>query len=359
MKYNIVKLIKDLNTRRMAGENVNLRSALSSEYNRTPEKVYHDLGIDPYTTSVDQLMSMGEDQRWLVPEIFRDAIMMHMNEDLFIEDIVAETVTEDTGSYAMPYVDIREIYKRTKGKTSTPGTDPDRVRLKSGVKYVRTKGHKIAIDVPYSVIRRSKLAHINTFVRGVGHYFTLEILRRALDVLINGDNARDENDNVVDSAANVIGVDSVTNGITQTDYKRGAMRLSKLGKQPTAMLGDEAMLIKVSDFPVFNKTMNGDPATALNIKTQLPSNLDGFVTDYTGAKRLVLLSKLFALVKILSQAFMVETDKIIAQQTEEAVASIEFGFGVLHADGRVVIDEEKEFATNGFADWMDLLPNQE
>ena len=63
-----------------------------------------------------------------------------------------------------------------------------------------------------------------------------------------------------------------------------------------------------------------------------------------------------ALIKLTARQLMIESEKIVSNQTEAVYATITTGFSKMYRDASILIDSTKEFSTNGFPEWMNIDP---
>lgn len=346
--------MKLLAQKRSKGENLSWRAFAQSEYQTTPEAVLKELGINPNTTTVQQMLDLDEDSRALFPEFIRDAIIIGMEKDPIYNDLIAQEESISEKAYSMPYIDLSKM-NEMKGKLrATKGSTPRELQFEVKTKIIRTIPVKTVLRVPYTSIRQSSINMLPIHLRGTSARFQGDINTQCFNVLKNGDNGVDEISNQpVDSSPAIIGVGNTTNGVTEDDYIQAAIRFSRLRIPATTMCADEALSKKIVKFDEFKYRRQGTVDTRLNFKFPLPNELDYFPTNDIDPGNMMLLSRYFALVKIVSQGIMVENDKDIIRQLHRGVVSTDVGFGILYRNGRVFIDGSKEFASNGFPDWFD------
>ena len=64
----------------------------------------------------------------------------------------------------------------------------------------------------------------------------------------------------------------------------------------------------------------------------------------------------FALIKLNAQSLMLESERIVSNQTEAVYASLTSGFSKMYNDAAILIDATKEFSTHGFPQSMNVDP---
>ena len=61
-----------------------------------------------------------------------------------------------------------------------------------------------------------------------------------------------------------------------------------------------------------------------------------------------------AMIKLTAKQLMLESERIVSNQTEAIYASLTTGFSKMYQDASILIDAKKEFSTHGFPDYMDV-----
>jgi len=61
-----------------------------------------------------------------------------------------------------------------------------------------------------------------------------------------------------------------------------------------------------------------------------------------------------SVLKFNARPLLVETERIVSNQTEGTYATLTTGFGVIYRDARALLDGDVNFATDGFPAWMDV-----
>src|SRR5690606_16153758 len=94
----------------------------------------------------------------------------------------------------------------------------------------------------------------------------------------------------------------------------------------------------------------------LNVKTPIPQSTDYYIHGSVPSNQQILIDKTSSIIKYNAQPLLVESDKIISNQTIETYASLTTGFGILYRDARVIIDKSKAFSSYGFPEYMNVDP---
>lgn len=323
---------------------VTLRSFLESEYSTTPEDVYCELGINPHTTTLERLLTLDDDSRWLVPEIFRDAIRLGMRLDPWYKDLVALSEPIAQPTLVMPYIE------------DTPTAEPESVleaeTIGTGVVTYGTKDVKISkvgvgIGMTYECLRYTNINLLSLFMQRIGTKLGHLLNGNLVTVLMNGDQADGS------EAAAIIGV-TTAGTLTYADIVRIWVRMGRLVTPVDNSVAGEAMVNTLLAIDEFKTPYAGSPQYPLVVKTPIPSSLNVYCHDNVTANRIIFLDKKQAIVQLTAAPLMVESEKIISKQIDQSFATITTGFANIFRDARVVLDSSIAYAANGFPARMDV-----
>lgn len=351
---NLNRAMEKLAQKRKDGGDLSFRQFLAQEYKYSVEKLFSELKINPMRTSVRQMIELDESNRIIFPELIRDALIVGMEKAPIYDKLIAATEEYSQQSYAMPFIDVSKM-RNMKGKLQTvKGATPRELGWEVITKVVRTKPIKTVLRVPYSSIRQSSINLLPTHFAGAASRFQGDVNTLAFNCLMNGDGGTNlETDEPVDSSPAVIGVESTTNGITEDDYTGACIRYSTIRIPVTSFIASPSLQKKAVKWDEFKLRRQGTADTRLNFEFPLPAQLDSFPTNEVSENKLLLLSKPFAMIKMVSQGIMIESDKDIIRSLHEAAVTFEVGFANTYRNGRVVIDGTKELASNDFPAWFD------
>mgnify|MGYP000171811384 FL=1 len=84
---------------------------------------------------------------------------------------------------------------------------------------------------------------------------------------------------------------------------------------------------------------------------QDPNKLISFGVHYN---QVLLIDPRAALIKLTARQLMLESERIVSNQTEAIYATITTGFSKMYQDAAILLDGSKEFSSNGFPDYMDI-----
>jgi hypothetical protein len=307
-------------------------------------EVYEDLGIDPSVDTISNMFTMvDEDVRWLVPEIIRDALRLGMRRSPIYPAVVAATQSISGTSVTVPHINMSEATPRYVGQaeTITQGN------ISFGEKTLKTRKMGRGIAIPYEVAQYVSLDVIGIFLQDFGVKLGHGLDTLLVSTLLNGEQANGS------ESAPVIGV-ATANTLTYKDMLRIWVRMSRMGKNPSVMLAGEDLCIDILDMDEFKKRESGTPQANITFKTPIPSRSDLYVHGTIPDDQVIIMDTASTVIKYDSQPLLVESEKIVSNQTEATYASLTTGFAIVYRDSRVVLDKSLAFASNGFPSYMDV-----
>lgn len=346
-KGKIKNVMVEANSLRSADDefsDVSLEDVVKENFEVSLEELLEDLGINPAVDTINNILTMpDEDVRWLVPEIIRDAIRLGLDEAPIWPNITALEQDLSQQSVTMPYINQSDATPRKVGEAETiPVGD-----VSYGQKTVGTFKVGRGIKMTYEVRRFVSLDLISIFFQDFGIKLGQALDSLAIDVLINGDQ-KDGSE-----AAAVIGI-GTPNDKVYKDYLRVWIRASRMGRRFNTIIGGEASALETLDMEEFKKREAGTTYATLNLKTPVPSSADYYIHGNIPDNQEILLDPRFGLIKFNVVPLLIESEKIVSNQTEAFYASLTLGFGKIFKDACLILDETLDFATNGFPDYMDV-----
>lgn len=299
----------------------------------TPETFYQDLGVTISGTTVSKMIETSELSRWLLPELFRDAIRKGLNYAPFHPNLVALQETIQGMALTMPALDYSgdtsvALRDHTEAATISEGT----VRWSEKQVSIRKKARGLRQSYEALMFVPVNLAAV--YFEDMGTRLGADLDKEAINVLINGDQADGS------EAASIIGVD-VDNTIGYKDLVRAWVRMQRIGRPSTSMVMDEVSALSVLDMDAFKRTMPGGEAkypVNLNWKTPLPASQDIYVHSNVPALKIILVDTTKALAQLTAMPLLIESDKIVNRQVVGEFASIITGFANIFTDARLILD---------------------
>ena len=305
-------------------------------------QLYGELGINPNVMTTKQLISLDQDSRWLVPEIFRDAIRKGLRTSPFYPKIIAASETVAQPQVNLPYFDLSDAEPTDleEAETISKGT------VTYGNKTVEIGKQGIGISITDEALQYSSINLLTLFLQDVGVKLGQKLNNTAIDVLINGDQ-----DDLSENAA-VIGVTNITTGLYYPDILRVWIRASRLGRAYTAIIAGEAMANQILNLAEFKDKQAGTTQQSLVVNETLPSQSQLFVSAQVASNTAIFLDPSRALVQLTSAPLKVEADRIVNKQINEAYTSITTGFANIFRDARVIVDQTQLITDADFPSYM-------
>ena len=305
--------------------------------------LYGELGINPNKMTVSQLIDLDQDSRWLVPEIFRDAIRKGIRTSPFYNSLVAVSESVSQPQVNMPFLELSDAEPKdtAEGETISKGS------ISYGNKTTEIFKQAIGVSISYEAIQYTSINLLTIFIQDVGVKLGHKLNNEAVDVLINGDQPSGS------EAAATIGVSTlIPPGLTYRDLVYAWIRASRLGRRYDHIVTSERGANRLLNLDEFKQKQAGTPISSMVLNETLPSQSQVFVSGRLTQNQYILLDPRYALVQLTSAPLNVEGDKIISKQIQEAYASITTGFGVIFRDARVIVDDSLDVAVNDFPNWM-------
>lgn len=310
------------------------------------QHLYNELGVNPNLMTVSQLIDLDQDSRWLVPEIFRDAIRKGLRTSPFYNKLVIGNETVAQPQVNMPYIDLSdaEPVETEEAESASKGT------ISYGNKTVKIMKQTMGIDITYEAIQYTSINLLTIFIQDIGIKLGQKLNTALINILINGDQ-----EDGSESAA-VVGVNNTTTGVLYKDFLYGWIRGSRLGRQYSSIIAGEVMANKILELSEFKQKQQGTPLQNIVVNETLPNQSQLYVSAQVPASKMIALDPKFAAVQLTSAPLLVEGDKLVSKQIQETVASITTGFANVFRDARYILDESLvnayDGATNDFPSYM-------
>ena len=308
------------------------------------EDLMQSLGIDSGIDTISNIVTVDDmDAHWIIPEIIRDAIYVGLREAPIWPNLVASEQSISQKKVTMPFINLSDAvpHKVGEGETIPLGS------ISYGEKSIDTFKIGRGIKITYEIKEFVSLDVISIFFRDFGIRLGQALDTLAIDVLINGDQADGS------SSAPVIGV-TTPNSKVYKDYLRPWVRGARMGRRYNTIIGSEEAALNTLDLKEFKDRQSGTTEAKLDMKTPIPNQASYFVHGNVPPNQEILLDNRFALIKYNVIPLLIESGKVVSNQTEEYYASLTLGFGKIFQDSVLLLDQTKDFATNGFPNYMDV-----
>ena len=317
---------------------------VKQKFNVTIQEFMADLGINPSIDSIQNIVTLPDlDARWIIPEVFREALVLGYRAAPIYPNIIAAEEQMKGLSQVMPSINMSDATpkKVNEGETIPLGD------ISYGSKQFRIFKIGRGIKISYEVAQYSSLNVVSIFLRDFGVKLGHGVDVLAIDCLINGEQADGS------ESAPVIGTTS-GNSLVYKDLLRPWVRLGRIGRTPTTLLGGETIGIDTLDLDEFKKPVFGKPEQNLVFKSPIPSSTNFYVHGNIPDDQEIILDPSAGIIKFNGWPLMVESEKIVSNQTQVSYVTLQTGFAKLFRDSAIIVDRKKSFATYGFPAWMDV-----
>lgn len=326
---------------------ISLEDFVQNCYGLSLNDYYDKLEVNVKRDTMHNIFTMPDQSiRWLVPEIIRSAIYLGMKEAPFYPNIIASDQAINGLTAIMPVVNPSDAAPARVNEAETIPLGDVSFGQKSVNLFKVGRGFKITDEVRNYV----SLDVMAIFLRDFGVQLGYALDGLALDVLING------NQSDGSESAPVIGVGDTAAGIQYKDLLRIWVRASRLGRNFKTMVGDEEQAIDILDLPEFKNRQSGTTMATLNLKTPVPNSADFYIHPGVPDNELLLIDPRAALIKLTARQLMLESERIVSNQTEATYATITTGFSKMYQDAAILLDGTKKFSENGFPAYMEVDP---
>ena len=308
------------------GEYIKEKFNFAPDEDGTPQSFYQAIGIDPSKATIQYLLSLPDDRKWLVPEVIREAVRQGLRNGAMYPGMIAGEDTVAGKDIRVPHMDMSRAYPKEikEGETFPEGFVSYGDRL-VGLKKVGT-----SLKMSYEVRMYVSINLIAAFLEDTGVLLGNKQDAMMVDVLLNGDQ---DASSTSDMSAPVVGVENTTNGIQYDDILDVMLTMGMLTRTPQAMLAGKAQLKKVLQLAEFkNLDQSLAPQGGVNLRTPVPQSLDAYVHGAMPSNRLMLINTRSALFRFVSSPLMVEREKIMANQLEAVYVSLVTGFANIKRD---------------------------
>lgn len=308
------------------------------------ENFLADLGINPQTDTISNLMTVAEvDVRWIIPEIFREALVLGYRAAPIYPNIIATEEQMRGLSQVMPHINMSDAapMKVNEGETIPLG------EISYGSKTFRIFKIGRGLKLTDEIVQYSSLNLLSIFLRDFGIKLGHATDVLAIDCLFNGEQADGS------ESAPVIGT-ATGNSLVYKDLLKIWVRMGLMGRVPNTLLGGEDVALDTLDLAEFKTPVMGRPQENLVFKSPIPSNTNFYVHGNIPTNQAGILDPSAALIKFNGWPLKVESERIVSNQTQASYVSLQTGFAKLFRDAFIVVDRSKAFASFGFPSWMDI-----
>lgn len=326
---------------------ISLEEMVQEKYGISQADFFEKIGINPRMTTMQNIFTMpNEGVRWIVPEIIRTAIVAGIRQAPFYPDLISHDEHVSGLKITMPHINMSDAAPAKVNEAETIPLGDISYGEKTVSIFKIGKGFKITDEVRDYV----SLDVLGVYLRDFGIQLGYAMDNIAMDVLLNG--------NMLNGAesAPVVGVYDTTKGIQYKDLLKMWVRASRLGRNYQNIIGGETQAIDMLNLPEFKDRKTGTPDATLNIKSPVPNKANFYIHPGTPDQQLLLVDKSAALIKLTAKELMLESERIVSNQTQATYATITTGFCKMYQDAAVLIAANKAFTANGFPAFMNIDP---
>lgn len=313
--------------------------------------LFEELGINPAMDTIENIFTLPDESvRWLVPEIFREALRLGLRKAPIWSDLVAAEQTVKGLTVTAPWFNMSEAQPAYIEQAETIPVG----NLSFGQKSVTMRKIGKGVKIPYEVRNFVSINVVSIFLQDFGVRLGQAIDTLLIQTLINGEQANGS------ESAPVVGIASAGT-LTYADLLKIWVRMSRIGRTPTKIIGGETAALATLNLAEFKTNTLGGTSPAgvpaqngLKLKTPIPSSSDYYIHGAMPANQQLVVDPTAAIIKYNAQPLLVESEKIVSNQTEATYATLTTGFGIVFRDARLVIDTSLAFSGNGFPSYMDV-----
>ncbi len=341
-----VKFAESIRTDKETPIDYTFQEMVKDKFDCELSSFYDQLGIDPTTDTIQNIVNLPDDSvRWIIPEIFRDALRLGYRKAPIWPNITVSEENTPGLSQIMPHINMSDAAPRRVGEAETIPVGSISYGQKKFTIFKIGRGIKLS----YEVLNYVSLNVISLFLQDFGVKLGHAMDTLAIDCLING-----EQPNGSESAP-VIGV-ATQNSPVYKDMLKIWIRSARIGRTLGTIIGGEDSALTTLDFPEFKNRNYGTPDKTLALKTPVPSSVNYYIHGNVPSKQEIFVDPTASMIKFNAQPIMVESERIVSNQTEAFYASLTTGFAKMFRDASIIMDSSKAFSNYGFPSFMDVDP---
>lgn len=326
---------------------ITLGEVAEGKWGISQDELFEKIGINPHVDTMENIFTMPQQNiRWIVPEIIRQAITLGMRQAPFYPEIIASDQSINGLSAIMPMINMSDAAPAKVNEAETIPLGEVSFGQKSVSLFKIGKGFKMTDEVKNYV----SIDVLGIYLRDFGIQLGYAMDTLAMDVVING-NKPDGSE-----SAPTIGVYETAQGITYKDLLHIWVRAARMGRNFQTMIGGEDQAIELLNLPEFKDRHSGTTQATLNVKSPVPSSANFYIHPGTPNQQLLLIDTSAALIKLTARQLMLESERIVSNQTEAVYASLTTGFSKMYQDAALLLAADKKFTESGFPDFMNVDP---
>ena len=310
----------------------------------TLDHLFTDMGLDPERISLDNLLTLSNDYKYLAPEVIRQFVIKGMGLNVNHKDLISASENADNLVVTTPWIDYENPKLLPIGETETI----PRSKFTWGYKTVRLSKKARALEWSDELILSVKLPVAKHWLQRVGVELGALLYAEALGTLVSGD----QPDNS-DSCA-VVGVET-KDTLDFDDLVTLWVRSRLISQSWKTLVTSEKMARTLLAMDEFKPTTGGLGQAAVNLESRngiIPTSLPHLVSSNMDDNQVLLLDPAQAMVELTFRPLMVESERIVMRQISGTAVSVLQGFATTERMSRIILDKSLAFASNDFPSWM-------
>lgn len=306
--------------------------------------LWKDLGLDPANVTLDNLITLSDDIKYLAPELVRDFILQGLNSDASYMDLVSATVNSPSLTVTSPWVEFNNAIPEDTAEAETIAeTD-----ITWGDKTIRLRKKAKAIKASDELLLSTPIPLLSQYLMRFGRLLAASLFTDGVTTLVNGDQA-DLSDNCA-----VVGVTN-SGTLTFADYVRAWIRARQIMMNWNNLITSEATANTVLGLSEF-KSPQGFGSPMVNIESKnrvLPATMPHLISAAMSDGQSLLFDKSQAMTYLSFRGLMVESERIVMRQLNGTSASTIGGFSTTFRHARVIVDSSQAYSGDYvFPSWM-------
>jgi hypothetical protein len=342
-----ISLIDFMATRAIneSGEAVGLKNTSGNPISMVD--LWCDLGLDPSAITLDNLITLSDDVRYLAPELIRDFIVKGMETDAAYTQLVSSSISAPSLTVTSPWVEFSDAAPSDTAEAETISeTD-----ITWGDKTVRLRKKAKAIKVSDELMLSTPIALLSQYLMRFGKLLSASLFTDGVTCLVNGDQA-----DTTDACA-VVGVTS--NGtLAFADLVRAWVRARQIMMSWDNLVTSEATANTVLGITEF-KAPSGFGTPYVNVESKnriLPASMPHLISSVLDDGQCLLFDKAQAMIYLQFRGLTVESERIVMRQLNGTACSVIGGFSNTFRHARVIVDSGHAYGTSYvFPSWMDPI----
>ncbi len=322
--------------RQLGHDNVSLSSVEKMLFEHSEFMGYAGVGGSAGNTT-----QVPSDFRFLIPELIGAAIRYGYEHSALYPNWISQTIPMSQRNLTMPQILRGDTAPAIIGE----GGDIPLGSVAFGKKNVKVFKVGTGFSLTDELIAESSLDLLSIFLQEVGNDMAIGADVKALDCLINGEQA-DGSESMPVVGVNTIGT------LTYKDMKRVFTRMKRLNNEASRVITSENDGIDITSIDRF-EGFNGQTRLA-DIKSIIgvPDMFD--IDTHVPPTDQVIFVNPQAMVKLSFRGLTYERQRNPKNQKEEIYVSDQLGFSIVKRDARVGLDKSVAFSSNGFPAYMDI-----